>query len=212
VRAGSYVFVRLELRGTPRLGRILALPVGCVAVAALVGGLAWFVLAPDRWLRVAAVSAAIFGVVQFVRAQRVLSKQRRMADDWLRSATGGFVPPSYAWREKQLCSPRERRMLARTLRGVEEMAYERPLGRRRPLYLPAVREHRDFVDLLAQALERLEEPVTPAGMLRVVDLLSDGASPLWGTTKDATLRDAISTTLAILRTGTVDSTRGNRAA
>jgi hypothetical protein len=204
--------VRLELRGTPRLGRILALPVGCVALAALVGGLAWFVLAPDRWLRVAAVSAAVFGVLQVVRALKLLSGQRRMADDWLRSATGGFVPPPYAWRAEQLCSPRKRRMLARALRRVEEMAFERPLGRRRPLYLPAVREHRESVDLLVQALERLDEPVTPAGMLCVGDLLADGGGPLWGTTRDATLRDAISATLAILGTGTADSTRGNRAA
>jgi hypothetical protein len=212
VRVASYLFLRLELRGTPRLGRILALPVGCLVVAALVGGLSWSALGPDRLFRVAAVSAAIFAVLQFVRAHRQLLKQRRVADDWLRSATGGFVPPSYAWRAAQLCSPRERRMLARTLRGVEEMAYERPVGRRRPLYLPAVREHRESVDLLVQALERLDEPVTPAGMLRVGDLLADGASPLWGTTRDATLRDAISTTLAILATGTVDATRGNRAA
>jgi hypothetical protein len=40
--------------------------------------------------------------------------------------------------------------------------------------------------------------VTPAGMLRVVDLVTDGAGPLWGTTKDAALGDAISVTLAIL--------------
>jgi hypothetical protein len=202
----------LELRGTPRLGRIIALPVGCVAAAAVAGGLALSGFAPDRWLRFAAVSAAIFGVLQFVRAQRLLFRQRRMADDWLRSATGGFVPPAYAWRAEQLCSPEERRMLARTLRGVEEMAYERPRGRRRPLYLPAVREHRESVDLLVQALERLDEPVTPAGMLCVVDLVCDGGSPIWGTTKDAALRDAISTTLAILPTGTVGSTRGSRAA
>ena len=62
------------------------------------------------------------------------------------------------------------------------------------------------------ALESLEEPVTPAGMLRVVDLVTDGAGPLWGTTKDATLGDAISTTLAILRPVGVDSTRGARVA
>ena len=188
------------------------MPVGCVAAAAVVGGLAWAGLAPYCWLLVAAASAAIFGVLQFVRAQRLLSKQRRVADAWLRSATGGFVPPAYSWRAEQLCSPRERRLLARTLRGVGQMAFERPRGRRQPLYLPAVREHRESVDLLAETLERVEEPVTPAGMLRVVDLIVDGAGPLWGTTRDATLRDAISKTIAILATGTADSTRGNRAA
>ena len=172
----------------------------------LVGGLAWTVLAPDRLAGVAAVSAGIVGVYELARALPLLSRQRRIADDWLRSATAGFVPPPYAWRAKQLCSPRERRMLARTLRLIVQMAYERPLGGRRPLYLPAVREHRECVEILAEALERLEEPVTPAGMLRVIELVTDGAGPLRGTTKDAALRDAISTTLAILTPGWVDST------
>jgi len=103
-------------------------------------------------------------------------------------------------------------MLATTLRLIEQTAFERPLGRRRPLYLPAVREHRESVQILARALERLEEPVTPAGMLRVVDLVTDGAGPLWGTTTDATLADAISTTLAILTPGAVDSPPRARAA
>ena len=202
----------MELRGTPGLGRILALPAACLAAAALIGSLAWTVLAPSRLLGVAAVSLGIFGVYELVLAQRLLLRQRRVADDWLRSATGAFVPPSYAWRARQLCSPRHRRMLARTLRSIEQSAYERPAGWHRPLYLPAVRAHHECLETLARALESLEQPVTPAGMLRVVDLVTDGAGPLWGTAKDATLGDAISTTLAILTPGGGDSTRGARAA
>jgi hypothetical protein len=202
----------LELRGTPRLRRVLALPVGCLAAAALVGGLAWTVFPPSRLLAIAAVATGILGTYELVQAQRFLIRQRRTADNWLRSASGGFVPPPYAWRAEQLCSPAERRMLARTLRGIERMADERPLGRRRPLYLPAVREHRESVEMLARALESLEEPVTPAGMLRVVALVSDGAGPLWGTTTDAALGDASATTLALLKPGAPDSTRTARAA
>jgi hypothetical protein len=202
----------VELRGIPGLGRALALPVGCLVAAALGGGLAWTAFRHDRRLAVAAVSAAIFGVYQLVRALRRLSRRRRTADDWLRSATGTFVPPSYAWRAEQLCSPRERRTLARALRLIEQCAYERPVGRHRPLHLPAVRVHREWVQRLAAALERLDEPVTPAGILRVVDLVTDGAGPLWGTTTDATLGDAIAATLAILTPGVPGSASKARAA
>jgi hypothetical protein len=202
----------VELRGIPGLGRALALPVGLLATAALGSGLAWTVLRPDRVLAAAALSAGVFGVYELIRALRHLLRQRRVADDWLRSATGPFVPPPYAWRAEQLTSPRERRTLARTLRLIEQSAYERPVGRLRPLNLSAVRAHRESVEVLAEALECVEEPVTPAGMLRVVDLVTDGAGPLWGTTRDATLGDAIAATLAILGPSASGSTRGTCAA
>ena len=158
-------------------------------------------LPPERWLRAAAVSVGILGVYELMRAYLVVHRMRRTADDWLRSATGGFVPPAYAWRAEQLTSPRERRMLAGTLRLIERSAYERGRGRYRPLHLPAVRENRESLELLADTLETVEEPVTPAGMLRVVDLVTDGAGPLWGATKDAPLGDAIATTLTVLTRG-----------
>jgi hypothetical protein len=202
----------LELRGTPRLGRILALPVASIATAALGGSLVWGVAGPDRLLGVAVVSVGIFGVYELVRSLWLLSRQRRVADDWLRDATGRFVPPVYAWRAEQLCSPHQRRRLARTLKLIERSAFERPVVRRRPLYLPAVREHRESMRLLARALESLAEPVTPAGMLRVGDLVSDGASPLWGTTRDTALGDAISTTLAMLTADGPHPIPGARAA
>jgi hypothetical protein len=188
----------VELRGIPGLGRTLALPVGFLVTAALVGASAWTVLPPEAWLRAVAVAAGILGVYELVQAQRLILRRRRAADAWLRTATGGFVPPAYAWRAEQLTSPRERRMLARTLRLIERSAYERSVGKLRPLNLPAVRAHHDSLELLACTLETLDEPVTPAGMLRVVDLVTNGAGPLWGATKDAPLGDAIATTLAIL--------------
>jgi len=193
--------------------RILALPVGLLAAAGLVGGLAWTTFTPSRWLGVAVVSALVFGLHRLGLALRELTRRRHAADDWLRSSGGGFVPAAYAWRAAQLCSPRERRTLARTLRQIEHAAYERPIGRLAPLYLPAVREHGESVLALADTLENLAEPVTPAGMLRVLDLVQNGAGPLWGTTKGPTLGDAIGATLQILTPGgTRDSTHGAGAA
>jgi hypothetical protein len=189
----------MELRGTPRSGRILALPVICLATAALGGGLVLAQVLRVPRLGIAAVALGIFGLYELGRAFWLLSRLRRTADDWLRSATGHFVPPAYAWRAAQLCSPRERRVLAKTLRLIARRALERPVGRSQ--YLRAVREHRESVQLLARTLERVQEPVTAAGMLQARELISNGASPLWGTTKDAALDDAISTTLAILTAG-----------
>jgi hypothetical protein len=81
-----------------------------------------------------------------------------------------------------------------------------------PLHLRAARVHGKSVRSLARALESLEEPVTPAGMLRVIDLITSAGSPLWGTTNDAALGDAISATLAILTPRGVESTPAARAA
>ena len=189
------------MRGTPGLGRIVALPAGLLAAAAVGNGLAWTVAPPSRWLHVAALSFAIFGCYQLVRAARALVAQRRLADNWLRCAAGSTVPSAYAWRAEQLCSPRHRRTLARALRSIVESAHERPVGRRRPMYLPAARKHRESVLLLARVLEQVDEPVTPAGVLRVVDLVCDGRSPLWATSGDDVLAEAVSTTLAVLQPG-----------
>jgi hypothetical protein len=185
----------MRLRGTPDLGRVLTLPVALAALG-LAGIVAWAAFPLGRAVGVTAVSALLFGVFQFGRGLRVLDRCRRHADDWLRTATGIVVPPAYAWRAAQLTSSRRRRMLARTLRLIEESARERPLGSHRPRLL-AARRRRVSLEALAKTLESANEPVTPAGMLRVAELLSAGTGPLWGTSAEA-LGEEIETTLAVL--------------
>ena len=90
-------------------------------------------------------------------------------------------------------------MLANTLRQLEESAFEYPFNRLRPLDLAAVRSNRQPLRNLAQRLEADTEPVTPAGMLRVLDLITDGASPLYGTTSEEPLAAAIEATLELLK-------------
>lgn len=135
---------------------------------------------------------------RLIEALRRRARERRLADDWLTSATGAFVPAKYEWRARDLTSAGHRRRLAHTLRLIDESAQERPLMRRRPLDLTAARHHRHAVRTLAERLEALDEPVTPAGMLRVRALLSDGASPLYGMTKCDELGDEIAVTLSLL--------------
>ena len=133
-----------------------------------------------------------------IEAFRVRARERRLADDWLTSATGAFVPAKYEWRARDLTSAGHRRRLAHTLRLIDQTSDERPLGRRRPLDLTAARHHRQAVRALTARLEAVDEPVTPAGMLRVRALLTDGASPLYGMTKCDALGDEIGLTLSLL--------------
>jgi hypothetical protein len=188
----------MELRGTPGLSRTLA-PTGAYLAAGVAGGVAWAVAMPDRRLAAVAVVLALTGAVELVRALRRVTLQQRAANNWLRTATGDFVPPAYAWRAHQLTSSRERRTLARTLRLIEHEAFDRPRRRTYSLRLTAVREHRECVHELAEVLDRLDEPVTPAGMLRVLDLITNGASPLWAGMKGPTLGNTITTTLVVLK-------------
>jgi hypothetical protein len=183
------------LRGTPGAARVLALPVALVVLALGAVG-AWSTVAGDRRLGVVAFSALLFGLLQLGRAVYSLFERRRRADSWLRSATGAVVPRAYAWRAAQLTSLRNRRMLARTLRLVAETTQVRPVGRALPR-LTAARQRRISLEALAKKLERADEPVTPAGMLRVTELITAGAGPLWGTSEEE-LDEAIETTLTVL--------------
>jgi len=167
-------------------------------LAAGAGGFVWAVAMPDAWLVLAAVGAASVGVAVGLHALLALSRERRAADDWLRSATGSFIPQRYAWRANQLRAACERLLLANTLRLIERRSAERPLGGFGAVRLNAVAENRDSVRLLASRLERIDQPVTPAGVLRVVDLITNGTSPLWNATRGAALGEAISSTLAVL--------------
>lgn len=141
-------------------------------------------------------------IVSGVSSLRARRERRRKADDWLASATGTFVAPQYAWRAVELCSPRQRRVLARTLRHLLESATDRQAIRRvRPLPLVAVRQHRAAVRDLIVRLEAVHEPVTPAGMLRVGHLITDGASPLYGAARGDALGECIASTLDLLEPG-----------
>lgn len=134
---------------------------------------------------------------QTIEAYRRRTRERRSADDWLVSATGAFVPAKYEWRARELCSPGHRQRLARTLRLIEASAFGRPIGSRL-MNLAAARQHRQAVLALAGRLEALDQAVTPAGMLRVLALLTDGASPLYDTTTSPELGRAVTSALALL--------------
>jgi hypothetical protein len=108
-------------------------------------------------------------------------RRRREADALLRVSGGGWESHSaVAWRVAELTSPRERRLLAKTLRSIVRQAEDtRPgfsasvLARRR------LRSRIPKLSRLADCLADLSQPVTGAGVVLVHDLLHDGGGPLY---------------------------------
>lgn len=147
-------------------------------------------------LTVILVSVAVFGLWELGRRLRMVHDERRRADAWLETATGGVVPAKYAWRAAELESVDNRRMLARTLRAVAARATDPRPYLNRPR-LGAVRRRRGAVEQLAATLEHEDIPVTPAGMLRVAELIHNGAGPLWGSSPERLERE-IELTLRLL--------------
>ena len=132
-----------------------------------------------------------------VKGYWLKATQRRAADEWLQSATGMFVPEQYNWRAKQLCSKRNRSILAGTLRSIEESAFD-PGNRWRIANVAAVRTNRQRLRNLARRLEDTDQPVTPAGMLRATHLITDGSSPLYHPTKTQQLERFVESTIELL--------------
>jgi len=145
---------------------------------------------------VVVVSAGLFGLWQLELWIRSLLAERRRADAWLETATGDVIPSVYAQRAAQLASVTNRRRLAKTLRAIAARAADGRSNLYRPR-LTAVRRQQRAIEELAETLEHEENAVTPAGMLRVADLISNGAGPLWGSSPER-LRREIDMTLRLL--------------
>jgi hypothetical protein len=116
------------------------------------------------------------GLVHPLRRRR----ERREADRLLRASGGRWEShTAVAWRVAEVTSVRERRTLARSLRGIATDVV-RPRGFSAvPLNRTALRPHMPELARLAGRVGDLERPVTGAGMLLVLDLLTDGGSPLY---------------------------------
>jgi hypothetical protein len=134
------------------------------------------------------------------RTANFLPWRRRRADEWLRTATPNVVPTAHAWRAAELTSPKRRRLLAETLREVADARARDSAvgGRYRPRHTASV-SSREPLEALAATLESENQPVTAAGVLRVLDLITSGTGPLWGTSRQA-LADALETTHRLLVT------------
>jgi hypothetical protein len=88
--------------------------------------------------------------------------------------------PSVAWRTAELTSSRERRMLARSLRGIVADVQAPVWGfSASPLNRRGLVSYVDEIEALADRIGDFEQPVAAAGIVLVRDLLSNGGSPLY---------------------------------
>jgi hypothetical protein len=152
---------------------------GCLAAISLVVGSA--VGVESRLAVSIAVGLAAVGLLEFVRAWRELARRRRMADTLL--LTGVRVHPSsdlLVWREAEVCAPRSRRVLARSLRRIVSECQRPRFRSSAPLDLRNVRRHVELIGALADRVGAVERPVTARGMVLVEELLTNAnGSPLY---------------------------------
>ncbi len=106
--------------------------------------------------------------------------RRRHVDRWL--AWGVGQPPSdvlIGERMRQLVSPRERRRLARRLQSVHDQGLRPGVYRSTVVNTRAVAINAAALQRLAARFDALEQPVAVRGVARTVELLTDGAGPLY---------------------------------
>jgi hypothetical protein len=108
-------------------------------------------------------------------------RARRDADAWLRVSDGRREDhPAFAWRAAELTARRERRILARSLRGIAaEATAPRAMPSASPLDRRGVAPHAAGISELADRVGDCDRPVSAAGILLVRDLLTNGTGPLY---------------------------------
>jgi len=113
---------------------------------------------------------------QLVHPLRV-ARERRFADRALLSSNGSPISATFAWRIAELTAPRERLVLAGSLRGLVDDLSSRRLPGAAPLNRIGLLPNRRALLALAVRLEQLDRPVEALGMLLVRELLTNGGGP-----------------------------------
>lgn len=131
-----------------------------------------------------------------LRRRRRLSAARRRAD--LELARWPYVPIQLTWRANELVADKNRRELARSLRAAIRDADARYLPGASPLNRLAVRAEAGALEEIASRLAAVEHDVSARGVVHVERLLTDGASPLYGSGDSDALGDELDRILEVL--------------
>ncbi len=131
-----------------------------------------------RALAVAPITILVFGVFLAVRRASERGKRRAVADEWIALGHDGLAA-RYGWRLEELRSPRERKLLAGSLRSVVREVGARPTYVRSLINRRALFPHRGLLVALANRLADLERPVSASGVVAVQRLLTLPHSPLY---------------------------------
>jgi hypothetical protein len=118
-----------------------------------------------------------------LRDRRARRQRRRDADRRIVESVGP-PPGDVAWRAAELTSTRERKLLARSLRGVVIEVSNMSLPGVSPLNRVALRPHTRELKALADRLADLDTPVDAAGVIRIQRLLTDPDGPLYARAQD----------------------------
>jgi len=148
------------------------------------------------WLFIVGASVGVVGAREAWRVHRSAVRRRRQADLWLKTADS-FVPPVYRRRADELCSAKERRTIARTLRAIVAAA-NTSCAIAGTINRTTVRRHAAAINKLAARLQDTTRPVTPAGMLLATRLITDPWSALISDPQSQQLADTIERTIAVL--------------
>jgi len=102
-------------------------------------------------------------------------RARKAADEWIAAGWGSRV----AWRVDELTSRRERRLLARSLRGAVSDLSPGRLAGASPINRIALRPHARLLTALAERVADPERPVAATGVLAVHELLTSPDSAIY---------------------------------
>ncbi len=108
------------------------------------------------------------------------------------------LPVELAWRERELVSSRERRRVARSLRGLVRSLQRQVVMTAQVVNRPAARPQVSKFLALAERLERDEAPVAARGMLVLRRLLTNACSPLFDRTRADELPEQLDRALSAL--------------
>jgi hypothetical protein len=152
-----------------------------------------------RWTLPVASALVLVALTRAMRSALEQGRRRRIADDWL--LWGATARPSSAllsWRARELMSPRLRRTLARSMRGIERETRGRAHPGAVPLNKRALRSQLNLVHTLNERLDDRARAVSVRGILLVDRLLTEPGSPLYSRAPDDVLAEALTDVLAAL--------------
>ena len=168
------------------------------SLAFVTGAAGWLPSLPNRPIAVVGVSLALVTAWEAALSARMRAARRRQADTWIESAGGPFIAPQYSWRVAELLSRRERKTLARSLRGLVRQVTSRLPERNGLVVRSRVAPHIGLLLSIAQRLEDHATSVRPAGIIALHRVLCDAESPLYVNDADRSSGDLAAALAAVL--------------
>jgi hypothetical protein len=176
-----------------------ARPFLVLSLIPLIAGVAGLIPQRDGFVLGALIAGA--GALHAAVEYRQLSRLRRLADRQLLGTAAPRSAELVAWRVGELTSERNRRVLAKTLRGVVSELDARRLPGSSPLNRTGVRPYESLVLALADRVGDAGRPVSAQGVLLVEELLTDGWGPLYARDRVDELGASLRRCLTILDDG-----------